>query len=287
MLDPRRLLTFRQVAELGSFSRAAEALSLSQPAVSQQVAALERQVGGALLVRGAGGLALTDAGQALLGHAAAVADRLALADRQVAELLAGEQRELRIGAFPSALATLVPAALARVGGEARVTVQEGASSELAGLVASGALHLAITFRAAGEPPPDPGGVEVVDLLDEPFVVALGPSHPLAGRSSVRLAALRDDPWTAPSRQGLIHAACAQAGFEPRIAYLTRDPLAIRALLLAGLAVTLTSRLLAGELAGVAAVAVAGDAPRRIVSAVVPERGVSPLASALLDALRRP
>src|SRR3954447_26661281 len=112
MIDPRRVLTFREVARLGSFSRAAEALSLTQPAVSQQVAALERQAGARLLERAPGGLSLTPAGELPLGHADVVADRLDLAAGQLAELVADAARELRIGAFPSALATRVPRALA-------------------------------------------------------------------------------------------------------------------------------------------------------------------------------
>ena len=89
-VDPRRLLTFREVARLGSFSRAADALSLTQSAVSQQVAALERQVGTRLLVRGPGGLRLTPPGERLQAHAEAIADRLALAASQVAEDVATE-----------------------------------------------------------------------------------------------------------------------------------------------------------------------------------------------------
>src|ERR687890_2165703 len=114
MVDPRRVLTFREVARHGSFSRAAEALSLTQPAVPQQVAALERQLGAQLLERGPGGLSLTPAGELLLEHADVVADRLYLAAGQLAELAGHAARELRIGAFPSALATRVPAALARL-----------------------------------------------------------------------------------------------------------------------------------------------------------------------------
>src|SRR5919206_481365 len=73
MLEPRRLLTFREVARRGSFSRAADALALTQPAVSQQVGALEREVGAPLLHRGPGGLTLTPEGELLLGHADAPA----------------------------------------------------------------------------------------------------------------------------------------------------------------------------------------------------------------------
>src|SRR3954470_373126 len=81
-LDPRRLLTFREVAHRGSFSRAAEALALTQPAVSQQIAALEREVGTPLLHRGPGGLTLTETGGLLLAHADALSERLDVVDAQ-------------------------------------------------------------------------------------------------------------------------------------------------------------------------------------------------------------
>jgi DNA-binding transcriptional LysR family regulator len=88
-LDPRRLLTLREVARQGSFSRAAEALALTQPAVSQQLAALERQLGARLLDRGPGGVAPTELGAVLLAHTDALADRLALARSQLGELIGG------------------------------------------------------------------------------------------------------------------------------------------------------------------------------------------------------
>src|SRR4051794_31130707 len=112
MLDPRRLLTFREVARRASFSRAAEALALTQPAVSQQVAALEREVGAPLLDRRPGGLILTDTGELLLAHADALSARLAAVDEQLVELRDARDARLRVGAFPSALATIVPDAIA-------------------------------------------------------------------------------------------------------------------------------------------------------------------------------
>src|ERR671939_296468 len=101
-IEPRRLITFREAARRRSFSRAAESLSLTQSAVSQQIAALERQLGVQLMRRGRGGVQLTPAGERLLEHASAVADRLELAGAQMRDLAAGERRELRVGAFPSA-----------------------------------------------------------------------------------------------------------------------------------------------------------------------------------------
>src|ERR687893_866595 len=98
MLDPRRLLTFREVARLRSFTHAADALALTQPAVSQQVSALERQLGVRLLDRGPGGPVPTAAGDLLLAHADAIADRLAQAAGQIAELAAADRETLRVGA---------------------------------------------------------------------------------------------------------------------------------------------------------------------------------------------
>ena len=135
MLEPRRLLTFREVARRGSFSRAADALALTQPAVSQQVGALEREVGAPLLHRGPGGLTLTAEGELLLGHADALAARLRAADAQLAELGAARDARLRIGAFPSALATVVPDAIAqrRAASEREVAFEaaEGSSADVA------------------------------------------------------------------------------------------------------------------------------------------------------------
>ena len=102
---------------------------------------------------------------------------------------------------------------------------------------------------------------------------------------MRLADLADATWTAPSRDGLIARACRTAGFEPRIAIVTSDPLAIRAVVAAGLAVTLTPRLLAEHLPGVH-IAAAEAPPRRAIYALLPDSGARPLELALLDELAR-
>src|ERR1044072_9839601 len=107
MLNARRLLTFRAVARAGSFSRAADELALSQPAVSQQVSALEKELGTELLVRGRSGTVPTHAGALLLEHADALAARLDLAGSQMEALVAKTSRTLRLGAVPRALGSLV------------------------------------------------------------------------------------------------------------------------------------------------------------------------------------
>ena len=223
-MDPRRLLTFREVARLGSFSRAGEALSLTQPAVSQQVSALERQLGVRLLERGPGGPTPTAAGALLLAHADAVADRLAQADAQVAELSAADRETLRIGAFPSALASVIPVAIARLRElrpEVQVEAVEGSGVELGAAVAAGELHAAMCFQDADAPPRRPDGTDRHELGRESMFAVLARGHALAGRERLRLRELAGDTWTAPSRDHLIYRACVAAGFEPRIAFVTR------------------------------------------------------------------
>src|ERR687887_585014 len=283
MLDPRRLLTFRAVARAGSFSAAARELALTQPAVSQQVAALERELGARLLHRGPGGLTLTGAGELALEHAEALAERIALADTQLAEL-GDDGAPVRVGGFPSALATLVPAAIERLVPR-RVETVEGTTEELAAGVADGSLHAALAFQDAAEPRREHPGLRRHELIDEPFMALVGPNHRLAQRRSIRVAELARDPWTMWSRTGILRNACVAAGFEPDVRFITRDVLAIRALVAADLAVTLTPRLLAGHLPGVSVLALRGAAPRRAVYALTPRTGTTAAAREFLDAVR--
>jgi DNA-binding transcriptional LysR family regulator len=285
-MDPRRVLTFRAVAHERSFSAAARTLSLTQPAVSQQVAALEKEVGARLLDREPGGLRLTRAGKILLVHADALADRLALAATQLAELTGAERTRLRIGAFSSSLAALVPEAvqrLRRAVPDAEVQVQEGDSQALAERVRDGELHLSVAFQDAALPRREHEGLERHDVLREPFLAGLAPDHRLAGRAKVALGELAEDAWSAASTDGLIARACRAAGFEPRIVALTRDPIAIREFIVRGNAVTLVPRLLAPGLDGLA-FAQLENGPERDVYVLLPPGGRHPLVEPTLQAL---
>jgi DNA-binding transcriptional LysR family regulator len=289
-MDPRRLLTFREVAHQASFSRAGDVLALTQPAVSQQVSALERQLGVRLLDRGPGGPTPTEAGALLLAHADAVADRLAQADAQVAELAASERETLRIGAFPSALASVIPAAIVRLRErlpDVQVEASEASGTELGAMVAAGRLHAAMCFQDAELPPRRPDGTERHELGHERMLVAMAAGHPLAGREVLQVAELAEETWTAPSRDALVYRTCVAAGFEPRIAFVTRDVLAARGLVASGLAVTLMPELLAGGLPGVAMVPLEGPQPSRSLYALTPAAGARPSALAFLEALRGP
>ena len=285
-MDPRRVLTFRAVAHRRSFSRAADELALSQPSVSNQVASLEREIGARLLERAPGGLRLTGEGEILLEHADAIAERFALAKEQLATAAEGQRARLRIGAFPTALAGFVPSAIARVRldyPDTKVAVDEG-TQDLPARVRSGELHLAVAFQDTARPRLEPPGTERRDLFREQFMVALAPDHRLAGRREVRLADLSEDDWTVALPDGLIVGACRAAGFEPNLVSITHDQLAIRALIVRGLAVTLAPQLLADAFADLALRPIAGTGPTRDVYALLPPGGRHPLVPPILDAL---
>jgi DNA-binding transcriptional LysR family regulator len=285
-MDPKRVLTFRAVAHRRSFSRAADELALSQPSVSNQVASLEREIGVRLLDRAPGGLKLTREGEILLAHADVIAERLNLAGTQLAEAAQGQRTRLRIGAFPTALAGLIPAAIARLRNDypdTKVTVDEG-TDDLAARVRSGELHLAVAFQDTARPRHEPAAVERRDLFREHFMVALAPDHRLAERPEVSLAELRDEDWTVAATDGLIVSACRAAGFEPNLISITRDQLAIRALIARGLAVTLAPQLLADAFNDLVLRPIAGSGPTRDVYALLPPGGRHPLVAPTLDAL---
>src|SRR3954468_15792391 len=223
-MDPRRLLTFRAVAHERSFSRAAKTLSLSQPSVSHQVALLETEIGVRLLDRGRGGLRLTHPGEVLLEHADHVAWRLELADTQIAGLAADRRDQLRLGAFPTALAGFVPEAVGRLRvthEDLRVLLSEVTPSTLEARFLRGEFDVAVSYQDATAERRELEGAERVDLLEDTFMVGLPPDHRLAGATSpISLTKFADDDWILASTEGFLAQACRDAGFEPRTVALT-------------------------------------------------------------------
>ena len=207
----------------------------------------------------------------------------------MAELSAAERETLRIGAFPSALASVIPAAIARLR-ERRPDVQveavEASGEELGAAVAAGRLHAAMCFQDAAAPARRPDGTQRHELGGEPMLAVLAPDHPLADRERLRLRDLAGETWTAPSRDHLIYRACVAAGFEPRIAFVTRDVLAARGIVRAGLAVTLMPQLVGSMFDDIAVLPLDGPQPKRSLYSLTPAAGVRESALEFLDALRR-
>jgi DNA-binding transcriptional LysR family regulator len=292
MLDLRRIRALREVASRGSLSAAAESLSYTQPAISQQIAALEREVGTRLLERGTRPVKFTDAGRALVVHAEAVLARLDEAEQELAEIKGLRAGRLRLASFSTAFATVVPRALeifTQRHPDVQVSVIEDNLQGLLGSLASWELDLALIFEHEALPEPEVE-LERVHLLDEPLELLLPSGHRFAGRRSLRLDQLRDETWIgglpAGSYQRILLHSCQKAGFEPRVAYRTDDYRAIQAFVAARLGVALLPRLaLSLTPAGTARVAVRPQPPvRRIFAARLAKSFRSPATDTMVRVL---
>jgi DNA-binding transcriptional LysR family regulator len=249
MLDPRKLRVLKEVAERGSLSAAAQALSYTPSAISQQIAALEREAGLRLLERGPRGVRLTEPGRALVRHAADVLSRLAAAQDELAALAGLQTGELRLGWFATAGPILMPRAIAafrrRHPGISLVLVEADAD-ECIELLRASELDLALVYEfelqdfAAGE------DLEQVPLLDDHLSIALPPGHPLAEREWLSMRDLADEAWIQGVRHGstvdVLHRAARLAGFEPNVAFQTEDHMAVQGLVAAGVGVAFMPRL---------------------------------------------
>jgi DNA-binding transcriptional LysR family regulator len=225
VLDVRRLQALRELAARGTVVAAADALHLTPPAVSQQLAALEREAGVKLLRREGRNVRLTEAGHQLVAHAEVIHAQLEAAE---ADLAAGEGQfgsELSIAAFPTAIGRFggdLLAALRELDPRLIVRVCELEPEDSLGRLRTGDVDLAIAHEYDRVPRRATPGTERIELLTEPMLLALADDHPRA-REGVALADLADDPhWVLPPAPGVtcrdaVLRMCAQAGFSPSIA----------------------------------------------------------------------
>jgi DNA-binding transcriptional LysR family regulator len=293
MLDVRRLRVLREVAAQGSFSAAAEALSYTQSAVSQQIAALEREAGSRLVERSARGVRLTESGRALVSHADVILARLADAEDELQAIAGLRGGRLRVAAFPSACATLMPLAVRRFR-----ELHPGVDLSLAPadpepglrLLRTGEVDVALSIETTFECAV-PADVERVALLDDPMYIMLAESHPMAGRSRIRLGDLADDHWmigttgTCPDASIFLRA-CQAAGFEPRVAFHLDDYNAIQGFVAAGMGVSFIPDLALTAVRDDVVVRSLGTRPpvRRIVATTLAEAFCTPAKQAMLDVL---
>ena len=189
MLDVRRIRVLDEVIARGSFSAAAESLHLSQSAVSQQIATLEREVGMQLLDRTREGPKLTDAGRVLVGHAEAAIARLEEAERELAAIAGLEGGELRLASFPTASATILTEAVSTFHNRhpgVRLSVADAEPEESLPRLRAGDIDLALTFDYPSIPKPPERDLEQTLVLSESMHLALPKDHPLADRKVVPL-----------------------------------------------------------------------------------------------------
>jgi DNA-binding transcriptional LysR family regulator len=247
MLDVRRMRVLREVAIKGSFSAAAESLSFTQSAVSQQIAALEREAGTTLVQRSARGVRLTEAGEAVVRHTEAIMARLAEAESELEAIAGLRGGRLRTAAFESAGATLMPLAIAAFRQKhpaVELSMSLSEPEDCIPQLRSGDLDLAIVFESAVVDMDD--GIDRVHLLEDPMYLALPSDHPLAHKRRLRLEDLAGEAWIAGADDcecnRLISRACAAAGYEPRIAFETDDYTAMQGFVAAGVGVSLIAEL---------------------------------------------
>jgi DNA-binding transcriptional LysR family regulator len=242
------LRVVREVAARGSFSAAADRLGYTQSAVSRQVALAERAAGAALFERLARGVRLTDAGRLVLRHAEAVLAELEAARHALDDLAARAPERLRVGAFSTAMAVLIPRALAVLQEhrpQTRVALREGGSSSQLRRLVAGRLDAAIVTA----PDAPPRGVTLTRLVDDPLLLAVARTHRLAGRASVDPDELEHERWVAAGHAPGDHllGAWTAAAWTPEIAYVAKDWVAKLGLVAAGLAVTVVPGLAAAAL----------------------------------------
>jgi DNA-binding transcriptional LysR family regulator len=273
MLDVRRLRVLHAVSAYGSVTAAAAALGYSAPAVSQQLAALEREVGMRLTERAGRGLELTPAALILVGHTDALLARLETAESDLAALRDQVAGRVSLTAFPSAAASFVCSAWAALAGSApqvRLDLTEMEPEESLPAVLRGEADVAVAHEYDLLPRPLDPLFERRELLSDPVLVAVPADHPLvaggtavplsaggtavplsASGAAVPLGALAGLPFLAPrdttSCAEMIQRACARAGFVPRVVARATDFGVLLSLVAAGAGVTLVPELAARRL----------------------------------------
>jgi molybdate transport repressor ModE-like protein len=255
-LDPAALRLMRAIADTGTISAAAEVVGSSQPAISQQVRRLERRLGTALLERAGRGVRLTEAGEVLARHGSAVTAAMEAAREEVEALAGLRTGRVRLTAFPSSSATLVPGALARLRQThpgVRVSFTEAEPPESLQELRDGQCDLAVAFSYPGNEigsgthageassgTADTRGLVTHHLFQDSMWLALPHDHPAAASQEVALAELDGETWIAgcPRCRGHLLQVCGAAGFEPEVTYATDDYVAVLGLVAAGLGVAL-------------------------------------------------
>jgi DNA-binding transcriptional LysR family regulator len=293
MLDVRRMRVLREVAARGSFSAAADALAYTQSAVSQQIAALEREAGTVLVDRSARGVRLTDAGRALVDHADVILARLADAEAELEAIAGLRGGRLRLAAFPSAGATIMPEAIARFRERypaVELSLEPAEPEPALAMRRAGEVDIGLDI-SAGFRPAREDGLERVALLDDPMYVALPARHPLARKRTLKLSELADESWILGTTGSCPDASiflrsCQLAGFEPRIAFNSDDYFAIQGFVAAGVGASFIPDLALVNVRDDIVVRSLGARPpvRRVTAAVLEGSFCSPARRAMLDVL---
>ena len=297
MLDVKQLRVLKEVAACGSFSAAAESLSYTQPAISQQVAALERATGSVLVDRTSRGVRLTDAGRALVEHAEAVLTRLAAAEAELEAIAGVRGGRLRLASFATAGALIAPPALklfATRFPEVELSLLDAEPPDAARMLRQADLEIALVLDYTHVEPKEfdriYDGIELTHLLDDPMYLALPRDHPQARQRRLRLEDLAEETWVqagdGPCGR-VATGACQLAGFAPRVGFMSDDYTVVQGLVAAGMGVALLPALVLTNIRDDIEIRSLGSgAPcRRIAAATLAGHYRSPATEAMLEILQ--
>jgi DNA-binding transcriptional LysR family regulator len=290
MLDVRRLRVLCAVAEHHTLSAAADSLSYTPSAVSQQIVALEREIGVRVLHRGPRGVKLTATGQLLVEQAKPILETLKAAEASMAAVIGLSAGRLHLASFATAGATILPRAIASFRArhpDVAITLTQADPPDAMVALRAGDVDLIITADAKQQPN---DSIEVITLLKDPHFAVLPSAHPLANRDTVRLEELASETWVdvpagAEARRLLLQA-CGRAGFIPRVAFESDEYATVAQLVAAGVGVALIPRLgLRSRPSGVAVVPLEVPVIREVMAAVHAPQYRAPAANAMIAILR--
>jgi len=294
MLDVRRLRVLRELAARGTIAATADALGYTPPAVSQQLAALEREAGVALLERNGRRRRLTPAGEELVSRTEAVLNALEAAEAAVERVTTKVAGTVRLAAINSIHNRLLPTALGELAQrhpDLRLSTRELEPSESLPALKLGELDVALAAEYDFAPIAADPALERHVLADDPNRLAVPAGHPAAAAppGSVPIEELADERWIAGREGTFCHATvlhtCRRAGTEPLIAHRTNDFDVSYALVAAGAGVAIVPVLAGPPPPGVALVEPAGGLPhRRLFAAVRTGAADRPAVAAVLSAL---
>ncbi|GAA3235636.1 LysR family transcriptional regulator [Nonomuraea helvata] len=252
-MELRQLHYLLAIVEEGSFTRAAARVHVAQPAISQQIAQLERELGERLFDRSERRIRLTPAGEAFLPYARAALDAAASGRDAVVALRGVLAGRLTVGTIPSPPLSLLDqlARFRRRHPGVRITLRTGDPEELTAQVAAGALDAAVIGVSGNRLPAGPAGQRLPvgltsrDVAEEALVIVVTPGHPLAAKPQLSLSELRGEPmvtltWGAGLRIAL-ETACAEEGFLPEVTAETDDLTLLTDLVRHGFGVALMPR----------------------------------------------
>jgi DNA-binding transcriptional LysR family regulator len=292
MLNVARLKVLKEVAYRGSLSSAAEALSYTQSAISQQIAALEAETGMALLERHPRGVSLTAAGQTLVGHAEGILARLDTAEAALSAIAGLRGGRLRMASFPTAGSTLMPVAIANFRAaypDVELTLAEGEPEEIVPRLRAGELDLALLFEF-DEDTQLLEGMARSPLLEDPMYLALPREHRLVKKAKLRLSELQGESWvqtssSSPCARHVVRS-CHAAGFEPSVTFESDDYQTVQGLVAAGVGVALIPDLALSVVREDIAIRALSPAPpvRQVIAATPEGARLVPAAPAMLTML---